>query len=428
MFSKKTNRNSRRSPKLSQSLLEGQESQVSRRHKPDYILLIVSVILLIVGLVIMYSISPGLAAADGTSQLYFVTKQIIAIGLGVIAFIVFSLLPISVIKRLKNTLIWLSLIMVIAVQLFGEKVNGAYRWVQVGDFSFQVAELLKLTIIVWVASFLVERLVKGEVKSTDKTLKPILILIGIIGLVVAVLESDLGSSGVMIIIIISMAFSAGMPIKKLALVASIIVIGAFLAIAATPYRRDRLTTFFNPAQDCQDRGYQSCQALIAIGSGGLFGLGLGNGVQAYGYLPEAENDSIFAILGEKFGFIGTTLVVSLYAILFARMRRIIICTRDTFSRLFVIGVVAWLSSQTIINIGAMVGLLPLKGITLPLISYGGTSTLFVMIAIGIVFQISRYTAYAPVRNVSISESEDNRGDNVGRRRQRRPYYPSTSNS
>ncbi|MBI5357660.1 putative lipid II flippase FtsW [Candidatus Saccharibacteria bacterium] len=422
---RKKHRNRRAQPSLSTSTGEN-SSLISRKHKPDYGLLLICIALLIIGMVVMYSISPGLAAAQGVSQHYYIGKQFIAIAAGLIAFAIFSAISLDFLKRSKRTLVWLSLIMIIAVQIFGEKVNGAYRWIQFGGFSFQVAELLKFALIVWLASFLVSRLVNKEINSNQKTLNPIMILLGLIAVLVAGMQSDFGSAGVMFAITIVMSFSAGLPIKRILMIGGIIAAISVIAVVSTPYRRDRLATFLNPTSDCQDAGYQSCQALIAVGSGGIFGLGLGNGVQAYGYLPEAENDSIFAILAEKFGFIGSTAIIALYAILFARMRRIIICTKDTFSRLFVIGVLAWLSTQTIINIGAMIGLLPLKGITLPLISYGGTSIVFIMAALGVVFHISKYTSFAPLRNVDISESEVNGEDSSGRRRQRRPYYATAS--
>jgi cell division protein FtsW len=403
------------------------DSSAYRKHKPDYWLIIISLLLLVIGVIVVYSISPGLAAAQGISEHYYVTKQMIALVLGLSAFVFFSSLPLSTIKRMTRPLLWLSALMVVAVQIFGQQANGAYRWIQVAGFSFQVAELIKFSLIVWLAGFLVQRLNRDEMKSTDKTLKPLVILIGLIGLVVAGLESDLGSSGVMIAVVAVMSFSAGLPLKKIGIIASIILVLTTLAISTTPYRRERLVSFLNPTKNCQDEGYQSCQALIAIGSGGIFGLGLANGVQAYGYLPEAENDSIFAIMGEKFGFVGLSIIIGLYAILFSRMRRIIMRTSDYFSRLVVIGVLAWLSTQAIINMGAMIGLLPLKGITLPLVSYGGTSLVFIMAALGLVFQISRYTGYSAIRNASLTEKEGGAVESTfSRRRQRRPYYAAPS--
>lgn len=397
-------------------------SEAFRRHKPDYWLLIIPLALLIMGLIVVYSISPGLAAAENISQNYYVTKQFIAVGLGLVAFGFFSILPTAKLRQSLKALIWISLIMSAAVLAFGEN-----RWIQIGGFSFQPAELIKFTLVIGVAAFLVERLAKNEIDSVDKTLKPLLLIAGSVFLLVIGLQSDLGSAGVMAAIIGVMAFSAGLPLKKIGVIVGLIAIATVLAVSSTPYRRDRLSTFLNPASDCQTTGYQSCQALIAVGSGGMFGMGLANGVQAYGYLPEAENDSIFAVFGEKFGFVGASAIIGLYGLLFARMRRVVLRTSDAFNRLVVIGILAWLSTQAVINIGAMIGLLPLKGITLPLISYGGTSLVFVMAAIGVVFYISRFSAYSTIRNVSLNKREGQANeDSFGRRGQRRPYYTAPS--
>jgi len=197
-----------------------------------------------------------------------------------------------------------------------------------------------------------------------------------------------------------MIYVAGLPGRWLAMAAAVVLVLGTMFIASTPYRRERLATFMNQSDNCQkeefrnNEGFQVCQALISVGSGGVAGLGLGRSVQAYGYQPEAANDSIFAIYAEKFGFLGVAVLLALLAALFGRLKNLAERAPDDFSRLFVIGVLAWLSVQAIINIGGMLGLIPLKGITLPLVSYGGTSVVFVMAALGIVFNISRYTNYS----------------------------------
>lgn len=399
---------------------------LSRKHRPDYALLIVALLLSVIGLIVVYAISPGLAATRNVDNNYFVIKQVVAIGLGLAAFAVCSFLPINALKNLRWGLVGLSFAGALAIFLFGEEVNGAARWIQIGGLSFQIAEMMKFTLIVWLGIFLVERIQRGEIEDNKKTLKPLLIVLAIIAVIVAKIESDLGSTGVMVAIMGIMAFTSGLPMKRLLLIGGVIAIGTLLLVASTPYRRARVATFLNPASDCQASGYQSCQALIAVGSGGVFGRGLGNGVQAYGYLPEAANDSIFAIIAEKFGFLGVSIVIGLYLLLFSRFKRIIERTRDTFSRLFVTGVLAWLSTQAIINIGAMIGLLPLKGITLPFISYGGTSILFVMAALGIVFHISRYTTFEPIRSAKMTPKEQTYDDRPMRRRVGRPYYAASS--
>ena len=397
--------------------------KTTRRHKPDYILLLLSLVLLSLGLIVVYAISPGLSAQKGVSENYYVGKQLVAVALGIGAFLVTSNIPVQWWRRLEKPLIVTAGVAALAVRLIGEEVNGAYRWIQIGGLSFQAAELIKFALLVWLAGFLTDRLNRGELADEKLTFKPLLITLGVIALVVAKIQSDLGSTGVMVMIMASMIFVVGLPLKKIMMIGGIIAIGTTLLIASSSYRRDRFETFLNPTRDCQSTGYQACQALIAVGSGGIAGLGLGRGVQAYGYLPEAANYSIFAIYAEKFGFIGVSVLLAFFIAFFARLKAIIERTSDDFSRLLVVGVLAWLSTQAMINIGAMIGLLPLKGITLPFISYGGTSIIFITAAIGVVFQISRYTNYSVITDQS-TEGTTNE-DTAGRRRVRGAYHPNT---
>ena len=275
--------------------------------------------------------------------------------------------------------------------------------------------------LIWLAGFLADRIRNHEIQDTSKIQKPLFIVLGLIAVIVAFVQSDLGSSAVMVAMIASMVFIAGAPKKLLFQTAIAIIIGIVLLTSTSSYRRSRLATFLNPTRDCQAEGYQACQALIAVGSGGIAGLGLGKGVQAYGYLPESQNDSIFAIYAEKFGFLGVTALLGLFLGFFSRLKKVIVHTPDAYSRLLVVGVLAWLSTQTIINIGAMTGMLPLKGITLPFISYGGTSLVFITAAIGIVFQISRYTSYSVVNSQKV-EGQSHEGT-TDRRRLRGTYNP-----
>jgi len=364
-----------------------------RRHRPDYWLLLIATVLIGLGLIVLYAISPGLAIQKHVSDNYYVNKQMISIVLGIGAFIAFANIPVGYWRKLQTPLLAAAFLAAVAVRLFGEQVNGAYRWIQVGGVSFQAAELIKFALLIWLASFLVERRREGTLGDLNKTLKPLLIALAAIGLIVGKVQSDFGSTAVMVSMMAAMSFVIGMPMKRVMMVGGIVAIGGILLIAGSSYRRDRLLTFMHPERDCQNTGYQVCQALITVGSGGVFGLGVANSVQAYGYLPEAANDSIFAILAEKFGFIGVTALVALFIAFFRRMFKIAEQAPDEYSRLLVVGILAWLSTQVLINVGAMMGLLPLKGITLPFISYGGTSLIFVLGAIGLVFQISRYTGY-----------------------------------
>jgi cell division protein FtsW len=396
----------------------------ARRHKPDYWLLILAALLMTIGLVVVYSISPGLAASQNISQSYFITKQLIAVGLGVVCFSVAASLPISFWRRNVKTLVAAALIGCAIVMV--TPINATYpahRWIRLGGFSFQVAELIKLALMVWLAAFITDKWSKRRLNDSSATLWPLIVLLVVLGVVVAKLQSDLGSAAVMIAMAGAAAFTAGIPLKKIAMIGGLVIILVTVAISSSGYRRERLTTFLHPQSNCQGSGYQECQALISVGSGGLFGLGLANSVQAYGYLPEASNDSIFAILAEKFGFIGTVLILVIYGAFITRLKDIISRTPNMFSRILVVSVLAWFSTQMIINVGAMIGLLPLKGITLPLISQGGTSLLFMTAALGIVFQISRYTSFKAVEPQITDDETRISSNSYDGRGVRRPHNP-----
>jgi cell division protein FtsW len=396
------------------------ENGAARRHKPDYWLLILSTLLLTIGLVVVYSISPGLSASQHISQSYFITKQLLDVALGIAAFFAASYVPLKFWEKAVRPLAIAVIIGCLVVIIMpADAIYQAHRWIRLGGFSFQVAELVKLAVLVGLAWFLAKRYKEGAVADFNAALRPLIVLLLLIGVFVAKLQSDLGSAGVMVMMMFVMAYVAGIPLKRVLLFAGLAAMLVVIAISSSAYRRDRLATFLHPQKDCQSTGYQACQALISVGSGGIVGMGLGYSVQAYGYVPEASNDSIFAIMAEKFGFIGTVLIMVIYGTFISRLKRIAERTADMFQRLLVVGVMTWLAVQMIINVGAMVGLLPLKGITLPLISQGGTSLVFITAALGIVFQISRYTSYSvvePAYKVNEAISTNNRFNGRGLRR------------
>lgn len=376
------------------AVLARDSGTLQRRHKPDYTLVLISALLLAVGLIVVYAISPGLSAQKNVGENYFVTKQLTAIGLGVVAFAIVAAIPLTKWRQLQRPLLVAAVLAtLVSLVLPVSAEYPAHRWIRFGGLSLQSVELVKLALIICLSVFLEQQIRRGELGSTQKTLKPLMFVLAAIGVVVAIAQKDLGSTAVILAMLAAMSFVAGLPLKRIAQTAGVVAIGLALLILPFSYRRDRVSTFLNPERDCQSTGYQACQALIAVGSGGIFGIGLQNSGQAFGYLPEAANDSIFAIIAEKFGFVGATLLICLLMAFFVRIKNIMERTTDDFSRLIVAGVLAWLSTQAVINIGAMIGLLPLKGITLPFISYGGTSVIFVMAAVGLVFNISRYTSY-----------------------------------
>jgi cell division protein FtsW len=392
--------------------------QLGRKHRPDYWLLIWCAALLSIGLIVVYAISPALSSANHVSSGHYISKQLIAIGLGLVAFAITAQVPLSWWKQAyKPLLVIAGLATLMALILPVNPAYPAHRWVRLGSFSFQSVELVKFAVMLWLAGFLAKRLQEGNIKSTQLTLKPILYALVGVAAVVTVVQSDLGSTGVIIAMMAVMTFVAGLPMGRIALIVGVVAVGLILAVSATPYRRERLASFLHPEAHCQSTGYQACQALIAVGSGGIVGLGLGSSVQAYGYLPEAANDSIFAIYAEKFGLIGSLVLLAVFIAFFSRLKIIAERLPDDFSRLLVVGVLAWLSVQSLINIGAMIGLLPLKGITLPFISYGGTSVVFAAAAVGLAFQASRYSSQSAPRIVADSTKPSGRDyrDNTLRR-------------
>jgi cell division protein FtsW len=414
---------------------------LGRKHRPDYWLVVLMLIMLGIGLIVVYAISPALSEAAGVSQTHFVTKQLVAIGLCLLAFVAMAKIPLNLIKTFyKPLLVLAGIATIIALLMPVDPLYPAHRWVRIAGFSFQSVELLKFALLIAAAGFLAQRARAGMLSDWKHTIKPMFIAIAVVMVIVAGpsslhAQSDLGSAGVILAMLAVMAYIAGMPMRRLIIGAGILAIAVTLVILPSDYRRARVTAFLNPEAGCQQAaGYQACQALIAVGSGGVVGLGLGRSVQAYGYLPEAANDSIFAIYAEKFGFIGVTVLLAIMTAFFWRLKTIAERAPDTFSRLIAIGVLAWLSTQAIINVGAMIGLLPLKGITLPFISYGGTSVVFAAAAVGLAFQISYYTAMRAPRDMKDNQSIGGRrygGTNDGRgdgRRQRGAYHPNFSSS
>lgn len=395
-----------------------------RRHRPDYGLVILASLLLVIGLIVMFAISPALAAqGGGVGDNYFVSRQFIAIVLGCVAFFATTRIPVAFWERWQVPLLVIALILSVATIVFGGLAN---RWIPLGTFSFQPVEFVKFVLVVAGAGFLARVAKEGKVGNIT-ALKPLLIAFAVFSFVIIALQRDLGSMFVLLFMSGVMMYMAGIPMKRLALFGLAVLFVVVAAINTSAYRRDRLLTFLHPERDCVDAGYHACQALIAVGSGGVFGLGLGRSVQAYGYLPEAANDSIFAIYAEKFGFVGVVMLIGLYGALLFRMLNIMQRAPNRSAQLMIAAVFAWFSIQAIVNVGAMVGVLPLKGITLPFISYGGTSIIFSMAALGVVFQISSYTT---MRKSTVGFENERVADESSRhwRRDSRPRYTVTRRS
>ena len=269
---------------------------------------------------------------------------------------------------------------------FGAKIYGASRWLKLGSFSFQPSEMLKLSLVLYLAAWLEGR--REKVKDFFEGFAPFLAILGLVSFLL-IKQPDIGTLCAIIAIALPMFFISGASLVHLCVMGGGGVLLMMLLIKLEPYRMDRLLVFLHPEMDPRGIGYQINQAVLAIGSGGIFGVGLGKSLQKFNYLPEPVGDSIFAIIGEELGLIGATVLILLLLFLAARGLRIAKRAPDKFSQLVAAGIISWIIFQSFINIAAISGLIPLTGVPLPFVSYGGTSMVFLMAGIGILLNISK---------------------------------------
>lgn len=374
---------------------------ISRRHRPDMLLALFMGILVLLGLIIIYAISPPLAARAGADvdPNHFMYRQLLYLIIGITAFTAAYLVPVDFWKKIQGKLLVTALILgllpfLLQATPIGLCANGACRWLQFGGVSFQPAEAMKFALVIFLASFLSVRMQQGRVNEWQETLLPIALVLVAMSVIVVGLQQDLGTGITICAIVLTMLFMAGLSRKYLFTILGGLVGLGVLFIIIAPHRIERILTFVQHSSSKSDAmGYHIDQALIAVGSGGFTGKGLGQSIQAFGYLPEAANDSIFAILSEIFGFLGTVAVLAIFAVLLLRLVRIMDYSGDLYYKMLTAGVFGWVFSHAVVNIGAMLGIFPLTGITLPFVSFGGTSLLFMLAAIGLVLQISRYTGH-----------------------------------
>ena len=352
-------------------------------NKPDYWLIGTIVPLSLFGLLMVYNSSVPMAIRDFGNQYYYLQEQAKWLVLGLVIFIIFSFIDYRFWKRIAfpamiGTIVLLCIVLIPGI---GIKALGAKRWINLGFFVLQPAEFAKLSLVIYLSAWLT-----GE---REQRLFSFLMLLGVfVGLIM--LEPDLGTAMIITLTSLSMFFYSGAALQQFLFILPIIGIGATLLALFSPYRLKRLLTFFNPEHDPLGASYHIRQAIIGIGSGGLFGLGLGQSRQKYEYLPEANTDSIFAIIGEELGFIGSIVLIGAYLFILWRGFRIARRIEDPFGRNLALGITTWIGIQTLINISAMVALIPLTGVPLPFISYGGSSLIIMFAASGILVNISRF--------------------------------------
>lgn len=407
---------------------------VVRRHRPDYQIVLYMGLLMLIGLVIMYAIGPQRAnvlnnsyGTDFYDSTYFFIKQSTSLVLAIAAFVLAANIPYRYFLDNAGKILGFGFIACVLLIFFGNILHvetiaqcslGACRWFSLGPFgSLQPAEILKFGLLLFTAGFLGTRVQQGLVNDWNKTLYPIGILVGAALIIIIGIQKDMGTGIALVAMLSAMLLMAGLRLRIGLMIAGLMVAVGVMFILIAPHRIDRVTTFLSgDSTSVEDAGsYHISHAKIAIGSGGFMGVGIGNSVQATGYLPEAINDSVFAILGETFGFVGLVSILTLFTALLMRLLKVADHLTDVRSRLIVAGVFGWLGSHVILNVGAMIGIIPLTGITLPLLSFGGTSMVFIAAALGLAFQLSRYTVFSSkLRGNEYEDSQRRRG--IGRSR------------
>mgnify|MGYP001327190334 FL=1 len=349
--------------------------------------------LLLIGLVMVASASIGVSDREMGAPFYYFQRQLMFVGLGLVAATIAMAIPTAVWEKYSMVLLGTGIVLLIVVLIpgIGHEVNGSRRWVRLGFMNFQVSELARVLLLTYVASYAVRR--ADELRSDFKGfMRPVAVLGG--AAVLLLLEPDFGAATVLLATGIAVLFLAGARITHLLVPVVVGVAGLAVLAVTSPYRLRRLVAFRDPWGDPFDSGFQLVQSLIAIGRGEWFGVGLGSSVQKLFYLPEAHTDFVFAVLAEEFGFVGVVIVLSLFALLVGRALTI---SRNAahaglqFQSYVAASIGIWLGLQAFVNIGVNTGLLPTKGLTLPLLSYGGSSMLVTLAWLGVLLRIHHET-------------------------------------
>lgn len=350
----------------------------------DIVLLISVFILLVFGLVMVYDASVVQGLKDFKDSYYYIKQQLIWVSLGVGSMVFFAGFDYKRFKLFALPLLFVSILLLLAVLVPGLGISGggAHRWLKLGPITIQPAEIIKLTGIIFLAA----------VFEKKARLVPFLTLVVVITFITAVLQKDLGSTLVFVATATLLYFTSGGVWWHFLVTVPVGLAGLLALIFTSGYRSKRVVAFLDPFSDPQGFTYHISQVLIALGSGGLFGLGLGHSRQKFEYIPEVSTDSIFGIIGEELGFLGGTVLLILFVLLLMRGFKVAQNCPDNFGRILALGLTCWLGIQIVINLSSMTALLPLTGVPLPFISYGGSALVANLTAIGILLNISRQTS------------------------------------
>lgn len=359
--------------------------------KIDKVLLFAVITISIFGLIMIYSASSIWAEYKFNDSFRYVKYQGIFLIISIIIMLIISKIDYKIYYENSNKILLICLILLILVLIpgIGSIRNGSRSWFGIGSLGIQPSEFAKLGLIIFTSKYLSNS--NNKIKSFKEGLLPIL-LITLLFFGLIMLQPDLGTGVILVMSIISLLFIAGINMKFFILGGLTGILGVIILILIAPYRMDRITSFIDPWKDPLGTGFQIIQSLYAIGPGGLLGNGYLNSIQKHFYLPEPQTDFIFSIIAEEFGVMGAIIVVGLFLIILYRGIKISTNTRDLFSKYLSFGILFQLMFQTLMNLMVVIGMIPVTGVTLPFLSYGGSSLLISMISIGILLNISRHTS------------------------------------
>lgn len=370
--------------------------------------------LLAFGLVMVFSASSVRSALALGDEFAYLKRQALFAAAGVVLLMVLARIDLRWIRRSAVPLLAASILLLIAVLVIATPVNGAQRWLTFGPIGIQPSELTKVALALWLAAFLARRPVPQTLREL---LSPVGVVVGVI-VALVLLEPDLGTAIVIGLIVGSILIVSGTPMRLLVLAGSVAAAVAFLSVWLEPWRRDRILSFLDPWADPEGAGFQSVQALIAIGSGGLFGNGLGESVQKVYYLPESSTDMIFAVVAEELGLLGALALIVLYAVFVWAGFMIAMRTADPFAKRLAVALTTLVGSQAMLNLASVMGIAPLTGLPLPFVSYGGSHLIVALAAVGILLNIAqdraRHAASVPDRGRGNRRPRAARARNRGR--------------
>ena len=405
-----------------------------RKHKSDLVILFATLGLMVLGLIVIYAIGPmranvlNNAYGANYDANYFFIGQLRSVAISLAAFFLsFKVIPYKYVKKFAKPIIIVALslsallwVLSLAGSSLAKCELGECRWFNLGFMSFQPAELLKLALVIYLADFLARKKEEGTIGQFREFWLPLIIVAGASLFFVVIAQGDLGTGVAIMAIIFGTLLVAGVPAKQYLIMLAVVFTVAIGAVATSSHRMERIYAWLDTIQGAEvtDSTYHIENAMLTIGTGGFFGVGIGNSVQATGYLPESINDSVFAIMGETFGFVGLFAIIAVFGALLIRMLKVADHTAPLDQRILVVGVFSWTLAQVAVNIMAMTGLVPVTGITLPLLSYGGTSMLFIAFALGLVLQISCYTSREGINHEDISSRGRLGGSHYSSRRRR----------